>query len=150
MQHRPAGFVPRSLILGEYQRVIHRNVGLYILSRLYYSHTNEDKISKKRRLKRLGKRLVCESLGQVRSSTRGRTSCLVMRLIYKDTTRGIYLRLNPSLSSKSKISIHMNMKMTISWTEKPLASVEEHTRATIKTLFQFLHAQARVTISASK
>lgn len=37
----------------------------------------------------------------------------------------------------------MNMKMTISQTEQPLASVEEHTRATIKTLFQFLHAQGQ-------
>ncbi|KAI2703862.1 hypothetical protein CBS147317_5155 [Penicillium roqueforti] len=37
----------------------------------------------------------------------------------------------------------MNMKMTISKTEQPLNSVEEHTRATIKTLFQFLHAQGQ-------
>ncbi|KAJ5944369.1 hypothetical protein N7516_004537 [Penicillium verrucosum] len=44
----------------------------------------------------------------------------------------------------------MNMKMTISWTEKPLASVEEHTRATIKTLFQFLHAQARCAYLATQ
>jgi putative nucleotidyltransferase with HDIG domain len=37
----------------------------------------------------------------------------------------------------------MNLKTTVSNSGQPLASVEEHTRATIATLFEFLHAQGQ-------
>jgi len=37
----------------------------------------------------------------------------------------------------------MNLKMTIPDSDQRLASVEEHTRGTIRTLFEFLHAQGQ-------
>ncbi|KAJ6081573.1 hypothetical protein N7499_006447 [Penicillium canescens] len=37
----------------------------------------------------------------------------------------------------------MNLKMPVPQSEQPLPSVEEHTQATIKTLFKFLHAQGQ-------
>lgn len=37
----------------------------------------------------------------------------------------------------------MNLKMPVPKSEQPLSSVEEHTRATITTLFKFLHAQGQ-------